>query len=88
MHTEGGPIEMVHGFTYLGSNITVDGEIRDEVKCRIGKAARALSHSDAFKDLSFKIGVFQLRQNRESTGPQFCQYFYMEQKHGLLKQRA
>ena len=32
---------MVNGFTYLGSTITVDGEIREEVKCRIGRAARA-----------------------------------------------
>ena len=36
-----GPIEMVNYFTYLGSNVTVDGEIRDEVKCRIAKAAKA-----------------------------------------------
>ena len=28
-------------FTYLGSNITSDGEVKDEAKSRIGKAARA-----------------------------------------------
>ena len=38
---EGGKIEIVQDFTYLGSNITRDGEVTDEVKCRIGKAARA-----------------------------------------------
>ena len=38
--TEEGLIEMVNNFTYLGSNVRVDGEIRDEVKCRIAKAAK------------------------------------------------
>ena len=38
---EGGKIEIVQDFTYLGSNITRDGEVTDEVKCHIGKAARA-----------------------------------------------
>ena len=38
---EEGKIEIVQDFTYLGSNITRDGEVTDEVKCRIGKAARA-----------------------------------------------
>ena len=30
---------MVNNFTYLGSNVTVDVEIRDEAKCCIVKAA-------------------------------------------------
>ena len=38
---EEGKIEIVQDFTYLGSNITRDGEVTDEVKCHIGKAARA-----------------------------------------------
>ena len=38
---EGGPIEIVQEFTYLGSSISRDGEVKGEVKCRIGKAARA-----------------------------------------------
>ena len=37
----GGQIEMVSDFTYLGSNITSDGEVKEDVKIRIGKAARA-----------------------------------------------
>ena len=36
-----GPVEIVKSFTYLGSNITDDGEVSEEVKCRIIKAARA-----------------------------------------------
>ena len=35
---EGGPIEIVQEFTYLGSSISRDGEVKGEVKCRIGKA--------------------------------------------------
>ena len=38
---EEGTIELVPDFTYLGSNITSDGEVKSEVKIRIGKAARA-----------------------------------------------
>ena len=34
-------IEVVQDFTYLGSNITVDGEVHKEVKVRIAKASRA-----------------------------------------------
>ncbi len=37
----GGQIEMVSDFTYLGSNITSDGEVGEDVKIRIAKAARA-----------------------------------------------
>lgn len=40
MHTEEGSIEMVNDFTYFGSNALVDGEIRDEMKCYVGKAAK------------------------------------------------
>ena len=36
-----GQIEIVRNFTYLGSNITDSGEVSDEVKCCISKAARA-----------------------------------------------
>ena len=34
-------IEVVDEFSYLGSNITSDGELQKEVHCWIGKAARA-----------------------------------------------
>ena len=38
---DSGSIEIVQDFTYLGSNITCDGEVQNEVKIRISKAARA-----------------------------------------------
>ena len=34
-------IEVVQDFTYLGSNITMDGEVHNEVKARIAEASRA-----------------------------------------------
>ena len=34
-------VEVVQDFTYLGSNITSDRELKSEVECRIAKAARA-----------------------------------------------
>ena len=37
---EDGVIAAVDNFTYLGSNITNDGEIVNEVSARLGKAAR------------------------------------------------
>ncbi len=54
VHTAEGEIEMVNNFTYLGSNITVDGEIRDEVKCHIARAAKAFGCLQG----SFQIGDF------------------------------
>ena len=49
---EGGPIEIVQEFTYLGSSISKDGEVKGEVKCRIGKAARAFGclHKPIFQN--------------------------------------
>ena len=41
VEVEGGVIEMVKDFVYLGSNLSVDGEATCEVKCRIAKASRA-----------------------------------------------
>ena len=41
MQVPGGQIDMVNDFTYLGSTITRDGEVNQDVKLRIGKAARA-----------------------------------------------
>ena len=38
---EGGEIEMVEQFTYLGSVISKDGDIMEDVKCRIAKASKA-----------------------------------------------
>lgn len=38
---EEGEIDTVEAFTYLGSNITRDGEVQGEVAVRLGKASRA-----------------------------------------------
>ena len=38
---DGGQIEMVHEFTYLGSKLSYDGEITPEVSCRIARASKA-----------------------------------------------
>lgn len=38
---DSGSIDIVQDFMYLGSNITSDGEVQNEVKTRISKAARA-----------------------------------------------
>ena len=55
--TEGGPVEMVNDFTYLGSNITVDGEVGTEAKLRIGKASRAFGclRNAIFRDRNFSV---------------------------------
>ena len=41
MQVEGGEIEMVDHFTYLGSTLSRDGDVMEDVKCRIVKASRA-----------------------------------------------
>ena len=38
---EGGEIEVVDSFTYLGSVLSSDGEVMEDIKCRIAKASRA-----------------------------------------------
>ena len=38
---EGGELEMVKDFTYLGSVLSRDGDDMEDVKCRIAKASRA-----------------------------------------------
>ena len=39
---EGGEIEMLESFTYLGSKLLADGEVTAEVDCQIAKASEAL----------------------------------------------
>ena len=38
---EGGEIDMVEGFTYVGSKLSADGEVTAEVNCQIAKASKA-----------------------------------------------
>ena len=41
VQVKGGEIEMVDHFTYLGSTLSRDGDVMEDVKCRIVKASRA-----------------------------------------------
>ena len=58
-------IEVGDEFSYLGSNITSDGELKKEVQCRIGKAARAFGclrqpiFSNSKLSVSTKRAVYQ-----------------------------
>ena len=56
---EGGEIKSVQDFTYLGSNITTDAEVDNEVKIHIGKAARAFG--------CLQKSIFQNRRLSVST---------------------
>ena len=39
LQTDGGEIEMVNNFTYLGSVVSDDGDISEDIKCRLTKAS-------------------------------------------------
>ena len=80
-----GQIEIVRNFTYLGSNITDSGEVSDEVKCRISKAARAFG---CLQNAIFQNRRISVETKKKCTGLQSCLYFCMELKHGPSKQRA
>jgi len=56
---ENGAIAAVDNFTYLGSNITNNGEIVREVSARLGKAARAFGYlrSAIFNNRSLSVDV-------------------------------
>ena len=43
MQLDGGEIATVENFTYIGSNVTKDGEVHGEVVVRLGKASRAFA---------------------------------------------
>ena len=49
-----GEIDTVDNFTYLGSNISRDGEMRGEVVVRLGKASKAFG--------CLRSAIFQNRQ--------------------------
>ena len=52
-----GTIEIIRKFTSLGSNITDNGEVSDEVKCCISKAARAFGclHNAIFQNRRISV---------------------------------
>ena len=72
---ENGVIAAVDNFTYLGSNITNDGEVVNEVSLHLGKAARAFG---CLQSLTF--------DNRGLSGEYIvllCYLLYcMDQRHG------
>ena len=56
---DGGVINVVDHFTYLGSNISRDGEVTMDVGCRIAKAARAFGclRRPIFQDKHFSVAT-------------------------------
>ena len=57
VQVEGGTVEVVSHFTYLGSNISRDGEVTVEIDCRIAKAARLFGclRKSIFQDRNLSI---------------------------------
>ena len=82
---EGGKIEILQDFTYLGSNITRDGEVTDEVKCHIGKTARALG---CLQKPIFQNRCLSFETKRKVYGLWSCRCFCMEWKCGPSKQKV
>jgi len=59
---EGGEIEIVESFCYLGSVLTRDGEVMKDIKCRITKASRALG---CLNKSVFDIKALSIRTKRK-----------------------
>ena len=59
MPLDQGEIATVEEFTYLGSNITRDGEIHGEVVIRLGKASRAFGclRSALFQNRQLSVNI-------------------------------
>ena len=57
VQVEGGTVEIVNHFTYLGSNILRDGEVTVEIDCRNAKASRAFGclKESIFQDRNLSI---------------------------------
>ena len=82
---DSGSIDIVQDFTYLGSNITSDGELQNEVKIRISKAARAFG---CLQKSIFQERHLSWRQRGECMRLQYSQCCCMVQRRGLSKQRV
>ena len=67
MELDSGSTKIVQGFTYLGSNIISNGEVQNEVKIRISKAARAFGclQKSIFQDR--RLSVETKRRVYEAT---------------------
>ena len=59
VQVEGGSVEVVNRFKYLGSNILRDGEVTVELDCAIAKAARAFSslRKSVFQNINLSIAT-------------------------------
>ena len=59
VQVEGGTVEVVSHFTYLGSNISRDSEVTVEIDCRIAKASRAFGclRKPIFQDRNLSIAT-------------------------------
>ena len=59
MQVEGGTVEVVNHFKYLGSNISRDGEVTVEIDCIIAKASRAFGclRKPIFQDRNLSIAT-------------------------------
>ena len=57
VRVESGSVERVNHFTYLGSNISREGDLTVELDCRITKAARAFGslRNPIFQDRHLSI---------------------------------
>ena len=70
---------MVNSFVYLGSCITTDCEIREEISIRIGKAAKLL---DVYEVQSFAIIPCLLILKGQYIKQWSYPFFCMGQRHG------
>ena len=56
---ERGSLDIVNNFTYLGANISNDGEVTTEIDCRVAKAARAFGclRKPIFEEKTFSVAT-------------------------------
>lgn len=73
----GGSVEIVQDSTYLGSNITSDGEVKWSAAL-----PRLQGLSGAHRSLSFRAAACRWRPRGRCIWMWFCQYCCMQQRHG------
>ena len=59
VQVEGGSEDVLNHFTYLGANISRDGEVTMEIDCRVAKAAKAFSclRMPIFQDRNLSVAT-------------------------------
>ena len=78
---EGGEIEHVSEFPYLGSRIAANSRIDDEIERRTGNASKAFVH---MAKLSLRMLICQLPPKGWDIKPVCCQCYSMEESVGFL----